>query len=81
VVSFAVASAVEGDYLLRVLGPGIDETVTLSESQRTLSYQVRLTDASAELRLSTDAPPLASTDPRDLRFRVVNPTVEVYRPQ
>lgn len=74
-LEFSVQAAVPGEHSLRITGPGIDQTVTLVEAPRVLTFDIDVSGLSVDLSLVTDAPRRVTTDPRDIRFRVIDPTV------
>ena len=72
---FVVASAVEGSWALVVHSPRGAITHEMPSSGSVIDLVVETPPGETVLRLQTDAPRLETTDPRDIRFRVFEPTV------
>ena len=70
-VDFEVASAVEGDWNMLVEGGGGSTEVELTTRGSRVELAVEVPSGGADLALVTDAPRLETTDPRDIRFRVL----------
>ncbi|HJN39693.1 MAG TPA: hypothetical protein QGH28_05900, partial [Chloroflexota bacterium] len=72
---FVVASAVEGSWALVVHSPRGAITHEMPSAGSVIDLVVEAPPGETVLRLRTDAPRLETTDPRDIRFRVFEPTV------
>jgi phosphoglycerol transferase len=75
-VSFIAASAVDGSWILEVLGTGSVESFDLSSGGVNVDLQIVVPPGGRRLRLQTDAQRLETTDHRDLRFRVFDLVLE-----
>ena len=75
-VSFVAASAVDGSWTLEVLGTGSVKSFDLSSRGVKVDLQIVVPPGGLRLRLRTDAQRLETTDPRDIRFRVLDMTLE-----
>jgi len=72
---FVAASAVGGEWTLQVTGPAGTESFDLSPAGTGVEMVVEARPGETTVHLSTDAPRLETTDPRDIRFRILDPTV------
>jgi phosphoglycerol transferase len=72
---FVAASAVEGPWVLVVHAPRGVTTHEMPSAGSVIDVVVEVPPGETVLRLRTDAPRLETTDPRDIRFRVFEPTV------
>ena len=72
---FVAASAVEGPWVLVVHAPRGAITHEMPSSGLAIDVVIEVSPGETVLRLRTDAPRLETTDPRDIRFRVFEPTV------
>ena len=72
---FVAASAAEGFWVLEVHSPRGAITHEMPSSGSVIDIVVEVPPGETVLRLRTDAPRLETTDPRDIRFRVFEPTV------
>jgi hypothetical protein len=72
---FVAASAAEGFWVLEVHAPRGAITHEMPSSGSVIDLVVEVPPGETVLRLRTDAPRLETTDPRDIRFRVFEPTV------
>ena len=72
---FVAASAVEGSWALEVHATRGAITHEMPSSGSVIDVVVEVPPGGTVLRLRTDAPRLETTDPRDIRFRVFEPTL------
>ena len=72
---FVAATAVEGSWALEVHAPRGVITHEMPSSGLAIDVVIEVPPGETVLRLRTDAPRLDTTDPRDIRFRVLEPTV------
>jgi hypothetical protein len=75
--TFAVTTAVAGQWQLRVTGDGVDEAVTISSQATRVTVDFDAPAGRSELHLSTNAPSDQGIDPRDLNFLVSELTTRV----
>ncbi len=82
-VRFSAGAAVEGgEYDLVITGPGMEQTETITTDGTVVEFEVAVPDDEVDITLTSDAPRAEiPTDPRDLRFRVFEPTAERVNPE
>ena len=74
-VNFVVASAVDGGWFIELGGLADGRRLSLGAQGTAVSETVHVPPGGGEVDLVSDAPRLTTTDPRDIRFRVLDPTV------
>jgi hypothetical protein len=74
-VGFLAASGVDGSWWLRVGFAKEERTFDLDAAGTVVEIPLTVPPGVSVLRLSTDAPLLEATDPRDLNFRIFSPQV------
>ncbi len=74
-VEFLAASGVDGSWWLRVGFAKEERTFDLDAAGTVVEIPLTVPPGVSVLRLSTDAPLLEATDPRDLNFRIFSPQV------
>ena len=74
-VGFLAASGVDGSWWLRVGFAKEERTFDLDVAGTVVEIPLTVPPGVSVLRLSTDAPLLEATDPRDLNFRIFSPQV------
>ncbi len=77
VVAFVVASAVDGEWIVELSGLAERQRLPLGAAGTAVSVAVDVPPGGGSLELVSDAPRLTTTDPRDIRFRVLDPIVEL----
>ncbi len=75
-LSFVAASAVEGQWILDVEGLPAVSQLPLTSVGTVVNLVLDVPSGGLALKLRTDAPRLETTDPREIRFRVLDPLVE-----
>ncbi len=74
-LSFFAASAVDGDWQLTLSAPSNGSRFALSAHGASIEVDIEVPADGVTLNLESNAPRLATTDPRDIRFRVFGPIV------
>jgi phosphoglycerol transferase len=74
--SFVAASAVEGQWVLDVEGLPAISRFPLTTDGTFVNLTIEVPSGGLSLRLRTDAPRLETTDPREIRFRILDPLIE-----
>ena len=74
--SFVAASAVEGQWVLDVEGLPAISRFPLTTDGTFVNLTIEVPSGGLSLKLRTDAPRLETTDPREIRFRILDPLIE-----
>ena len=74
--SFVAASAVEGQWVLDVEGLPAISRFPLTTDGTFVDLAIEVPSGGLSLKLRTDAPRLETTDPREIRFRILDPLIE-----
>ena len=74
--SFVAASAVEGQWVLDVEGLPAISRFPLTTDGTFVDLAIEVPSGGLSLNLRTDAPRLETTDPREIRFRILDPLIE-----
>jgi hypothetical protein len=71
-IEFVVASAVVGEWNLKLEGMGVDQQITISTAGILVEFEVVVPVGGESIHMLTTAPLLETTDPRDIRFRIID---------
>jgi phosphoglycerol transferase len=77
VVAFVIASAVDGEWFVELSGLAERQRLSLGAAGTMVSVAIDVPPGGGSVNLVSDAPRLATTDPRDIRFRVLDPVVKL----
>ena len=74
--SFVAASAVEGQWVLDVEGLPAISRFPLTTDGTFVDLAIEVPSGGLSLKRRTDAPRLETTEPREIRFRILDPVIE-----